>query len=85
MGAKENSVIGAWADGAENSTMMVADKVSHDALIANAAMKGHLRGRFADDNPRSMSLRIASDLDAAPFSTDHWSTARISLSGIRTP
>lgn len=38
----EQSVIGAWKDGAEDSMMIVMPKMSHDDLVLNAAMKGAL-------------------------------------------
>lgn len=38
----EYDIVGAWADGAENSVMGITEKGNWDKLVLSAAMKGHL-------------------------------------------
>jgi hypothetical protein len=51
----ERDVVGAWSDGAENSTMTVTPRVDHETLRLNAAMKGYLAAQKSvlifDDDP----------------------------------
>jgi hypothetical protein len=51
----DRDVVGAWADGAENSTMTMTPKVDHETLRLNAAMKGYLAAQKSvlifDDDP----------------------------------
>jgi hypothetical protein len=42
LSSSEQSVIGAWADGAENSTMTTVSKAEWDGIKTSAAMKGYL-------------------------------------------
>jgi len=45
--ARDQSAIGAWADGAENSVMTIAHHATFDQLKTAAAMKGHVADQKA--------------------------------------
>lgn len=59
--AKDASIIGAWADGAENSVMTTVEHSDLDKLRTAAAMKGHLENQkqtliFQEDKAGSAKL-----------------------------
>lgn len=61
--AVERSVIGAWSDGAEDSTMMVSPKIDPKMLMLNAAIKGALG--------RQKSVLVFSDSENGPHQLYH--------------
>jgi hypothetical protein len=62
--AETHNVVGAWADGAENSTMSVVKGVDYETLRVAAAMKGHL----ADQKQVLLFLEGEGDGHLASFS-----------------
>lgn len=70
LSGKDHAVLGAWADGAENSSMLEADGKDYERLKLATVMKGHLANQRAvlvfKDDPNGAAALYRATLSAKP-------------------